>query len=100
VTVFAAIATGANEGLRASVESRYPGANHYKVAPGQYLVYAPGLTSKQVSDQLGITGGEGGLGRVVVFRVTAYAGWHARDMWEWIDSHMSESPPRAQSANE
>jgi hypothetical protein len=92
MSVFAAIAPAADDRLKKAVEAKFGGAgNHYKVADGQYLVYAPNLTSHQVSVELGAPAG--GVGYVMILRVTSYAGWHSRDMWEWISTHLEPKLP-------
>jgi hypothetical protein len=91
MTVFAAIAPEFSQGLEDAVLAKFPDGNHYKVAPGQYLIFAPNVTTQQLSETIGATNGP--LGRVMVLRVTNYAGWHARDMWEWISNHLT--PPTA-----
>jgi hypothetical protein len=57
------------------------------LAPGQYLVDAPGVTSRQLSESLGIA--DGSLAqRILVLPVTGYDGWHNRDLWEWLSRHL------------
>ena len=51
---------------------------------------APGLTSRQLSENLGITNGSLGL-HILVLPVTGYDGWHNREMWEWLSSHLGSS---------
>jgi hypothetical protein len=91
MSVFAAIAPTADARLEQAVLAKFGNENHYKVADGQFLVYAPNRTSQQVSTDLGAPGG--GVGFVMVLRVTNYAGWHSRDMWEWISTRLESQPP-------
>jgi hypothetical protein len=93
MNVFAAIAPEEDPRLKSAVTAKYGDGSHYVIAPGQFLVFAPGLTSKQVSDSLGAA--DGGVGRLMVLRVTDYAGWHTRDMWEWINTRISATTPPA-----
>jgi hypothetical protein len=53
-------------------------------------VDAPGLTSRQLSERLGIANGSLGE-RILVLPVSGYDGWHDRDMWEWLAAHLGAS---------
>lgn len=92
MTVFAIIAPSFNEGLEQAVKSAFP-ERWYVIAPGQYLVSADRTTATQVMEKLRLSGGE--RGRAMVLRLTSYTGWHAKDMWEWIDNQVTPSPPPA-----
>jgi hypothetical protein len=92
VTVFAIIAGSPDApALDRRIIARFTVGNRYAIAPGQYLVDAPGLTSRQLSEDLGITNGSLGL-HILVLPVTGYEGWHNREMWEWLSSHLGSSP--------
>jgi hypothetical protein len=61
-----------------------------------YLEHAPGQTSRQVSVTLGAAAGD--IGHMLILRVTDYAGWHSRDIWQWISARLelpsaSPEPP-------
>ena len=90
MAVFAVIAPEFDTRLKEAVEAKFPGDSHYDIAPGQYLVATRSLTSQQVSKLLEAPGG--GIGRVLILRVTNHAGWHARDIWEWISTHLNPPP--------
>jgi hypothetical protein len=90
--VFAVIAPAFDERLDSAVKQNFSGSNIlYEIAPGQYLISAARMTTKQLAEKLGIIGG--GVGRVLVLRLGNYTGWHAKDMWEWIESQLSAPPP-------
>lgn len=59
----------------------------YRVAEGQWFVDFEG-TSKQLSDQIGIT--DGNLGGAVVMSVSNYFGYGPTDMWEWLSIKWSK----------
>jgi hypothetical protein len=93
MAVFVIIGTGTPEQVQQladSVASKFK-ERFYHVAPGQYLVSADRVTAAQVADRLGAP--EGQIGRIAVFRVTTYGGWHAKDMWEWITAQAEPPPP-------
>jgi len=83
MTVFAVIAPEADQKLEKAIKDKFAEGDFYEMSPGQFLVYAPGLTTRQASEKMGVTGGVLGS-RAMVLRVTTYAGWHSKDMWEWI----------------
>jgi hypothetical protein len=91
MTVFAIIAASPNvPALERVIAQRFAGGRHYVIAPGQYLVDAPGVTSRQLSESLGIA--DGSLAQLIlVLPVTGYDGWHNRDLWEWLSSHLGSS---------
>jgi hypothetical protein len=91
MTLFAAIAPQADERLDNAVKAHFGEEDRYLVAPGQYILFAPNLTSQQVSEKLGVPGG--GIGRVLILRASNYTGWHARDMWEWMASRSAPPVP-------
>jgi hypothetical protein len=56
-----------------------------KVADGQWLLIAPpATTSKEVSDDLGISGEAPVISNGIVLRVENYFGRTAPSTWEWI----------------
>jgi hypothetical protein len=96
MSVLAVIAPQADDRLAAAIEANFGNGNHFVLGPGQYVVYTPNLTTQQVSQVLGAPGGS--VGRVAIFRITNYAGWHVRDLWEWIAGHLAPAslPPETQ----
>ena len=92
MTVFAIIAPSFNEGLEEAIKGAFPD-RWYVIAPGQYLVSADRTTGDQIMGKLGLA--DGVLGRAVIFRVSSYTGWHAKDMWEWIAAQSAPPSPPA-----
>ena len=88
MAIYAAISSGENSALETAITREF-GQSFYKVAAGQYLISAKKTTTKAVADKLGILGG--GLGKVILFRVLNYKGWHSKDIWEWLTSQNSLS---------
>jgi hypothetical protein len=88
MTAFAVIAPTADDRLGNAVTEHFGNGNNYTIAPGQYFVFAPKLTTDQVAETLGVR--DGGVGRVLVMRVTTYAGWHKRGVWEWLNARLSD----------
>ena len=69
--------------LEARLES-LPKFLHLKVGEGQWLLIAPpAVTSKEVSDALGITGAPF-TSVALVLRVENYFGRNPTSTWEWI----------------
>ena len=52
-----------------------------QISPSQWLVSA-NTTAQGVGKLLGVD--EGKYGRVMISLVTAYWGWHDKDLWSWI----------------
>jgi hypothetical protein len=93
---FAVIAPGLDPRLEEAIKANFGEADYYKINPQQFIVYSRNLTTQGVSDALGAAGGN--VGRVMVLFVTNFAGWHARDLWEWITRHQNSTPPSEESA--
>lgn len=93
MTIFAVIAAEQDvPALENEIRGTFAEGSYYKIAPGQYLVDAPAFTSQALSDTLKLPK----LGqRVLVMPVYGYAGWHSREMWEWLTTHLSSSRPAA-----
>jgi hypothetical protein len=90
MAVFAVIAPELDPRLEPAIKEQFP-ERHYKIAPAQFLVADNRLTTQQVSTKLGASGGS--VGRVMIVRFSSYAGWHSKDMWEWIAAQLQPSPP-------
>lgn len=74
------------EKLDAAIKSKYP-TDHLLVAPGQWLIVASGITTKELSDLLGITSGEAG-NAVVIAGTGGYYGRGTPGIWEWLKSRL------------
>jgi hypothetical protein len=89
MAIFAVIAPAANENLETAVKAQFPD-NYYPIAPGQFFVSGERLTTSKVHQLLGVSGG--GVGRVLILPVRNYTGWHAKDMWEWLEAQTNPTP--------
>lgn len=90
MAVFAVIAPELNPKLEEAIKREFLEDRFYKIAPTQFLVSGDRLTTQQVSTKLGAPGG--GIGRVMIVRFSSYAGWHSKDMWEWIGAQFTPPP--------
>ncbi len=86
MSLYAIIAPGEDANLTAAVVDHFP--EHYKVAPGQFLISSK-LTTQEVSVTIEAPGGK--VGKVLIIRAENQTGWHAKDMWEWIASQAAKS---------
>lgn len=57
------------------------GNDSYRLPNGEWLVNYDG-TSKQLSDEIGITDGK--IGSTIVLNISGYWGRANRDIWEWL----------------
>ncbi len=89
MAVFAVIAPSLDPRLEESVKAKFPEGDFYKISPQQFMVFSPTSTTQQISETISAPGGN--VGRVLIMRLTTYAGWHTKDLWEWIGTHMT--PP-------
>lgn len=64
--------------------------NFFKVAPLQFIISTSNSTS-EVNEILGLKEGKIG-GRAMIVRVENYAGWHSKDLWEWMAAKVKETP--------
>jgi len=83
MAVFIVIPTATGQEVATSVQTKFPD-KHFKLPRGEFLVSFAG-TSKQLSDELGISDGTGGTG--VVASLSGYFGRAPTDVWEWITQH-------------
>ena len=80
MTTFAIIAPAESATLKAAIEEHFKG-NYFEFGPGQFVMVAPDVTSRQVSETLGpLTDND----RFVVFTVAGHWGFHRKDLWEWL----------------
>lgn len=66
--------------LEGKIKERF-GNDAYPLPNGEWLVNYDG-TSKQLSDEIGITDGK--LGSTIVLNISGYWGRANRDIWEWL----------------
>jgi hypothetical protein len=81
--VFVVIGTVNSEAIKSAVVAQY-GANHYEFSPTSWFVSDAG-TTKEVSDKLGITAGEGGV-QGAVLKFSAYSGRATATAWTWLQT--------------
>jgi hypothetical protein len=65
-----------------AIKTHFPNES-YALQPGQWLISAPGKTTKEISDQLGISA-EPFIGSAIIISVGNYFGVAAPQIWEWI----------------
>lgn len=81
MTIFAVIASTANQRLGEALSAEFPNEN-MEFAPGQFVVSANHVGSEDLSRKIGIQ--DGAFGNVVVFTVVGYWGFHSKSLWEWL----------------
>lgn len=84
--LFAILAQTDHEKIEAALTANFPN-NYFVLAPGQWLLVAGGLTTKEVSDLLGITTGQAG-NAVVIAGTGSYFGRTNPGVWEWLKSRL------------
>ena len=82
MTIFAIMVTGKLAEIAASITEKYAG-QFYRLRENQWFV-SDTVTSKEVSDKLGISDGLRGEGVVLV--VSGYWGHTDKQLWEWLAS--------------
>jgi hypothetical protein len=90
MTIFAVIAPDPDPKLEPAVREAFPDS-FYKINPSQFLVSAAKLTTNQVAEKIGAP--NGGVGRVLIARISTYTGWHTKDMWEWLAAQTNPLSP-------
>ena len=85
--VFAVIRLSEPVKVEAAVKQHFD-KHSLKLSDQEWLVAGKG-TAKEVSDQLGISEGENGIG--IVFRTEGYFGRAPSDIWEWIKTKTEEA---------
>ncbi len=87
MTIFVVIALTEVEKVREAVEAEYV-AQSRSLGPSSWLV-VDDLTATEVSAKLKIS--DGGLGaQAVVLRVSAYTGFAASGLWDWLGSRWAK----------
>lgn len=90
MAVFAVIAPETDPRLDPAVREAFPDS-FYRISSSQFLVSATKLTTNQVSEKIGASAG--GVGRVLIVRISTYTGWHNKDIWEWLAAQSAPSLP-------
>jgi hypothetical protein len=78
--IFAVLAPNDNPDLDSAIRRVF--GDHFKIAPGQWLISAPRLTTWEVTEKLGASDGQ--KGKLVVFSISEYWGYHDSGLWEWL----------------
>lgn len=81
MTIFAIIASKKSNELTVAMEREFEG-NFFEFTPGQFVLYDADSTTSEIKKKLDLSGGA--LGQVVVFATVGSAGWHRKDLWEWL----------------
>jgi hypothetical protein len=83
-TLFAIMAAGNAEALKAVIKAKYSD-QAMEVAPGQWLIIRPSTTTTlEVAKELGIYDGTTSGG--IVLSITSYNGRTSPSTWEWISA--------------
>jgi len=82
MAIFAIFRTSAPEALGLAIAAEYP-ESHLHLGGGEWLV-ATSATAREVSDRIGLSGGDNGAGIVVT--VSGYFGRAPAEMWDWINA--------------
>ncbi|BDD93561.1 hypothetical protein PanNE5_30010 [Pandoraea sp. NE5] len=85
MAIFVVIPTRSDHKLQPVLAEHFP-EQHYKLPQGEYLIQFSG-TTQELSEKLGITGGENGT--AVVAAISSYYGRAPADIWEWLKSRWS-----------
>ena len=78
--VFLIVSEENNPTLDDKVREMFP-EKYYVLSGNQWLVDAEETTS-DMSKELEIS--EGNFGRVTVFKIDGYTGYHKKSLWEWL----------------
>ncbi|MFC5707577.1 hypothetical protein [Aeromonas eucrenophila] len=84
MAVFAVITSNASDKLGSIIPAKLEPQDFHKVDERTWFVKAPGtiVTPKELSDFLGIS--QGGVGHALIFHITTYWGYHAKETWDWL----------------
>lgn len=89
-TLFAVIAVGNAEALKAAISSKFPD-EALEVAPGQWLIVRPSTTTTlEVANVLGIY--DGSVSSAIVLSISSYNGRTRPATWEWISAKTGATP--------
>jgi len=83
--IFMVVPQADSSKIVAAAVAKYPD-DYYPLAHGAFLVAAQGKTTKGISDELGISGGDNGS--AVVVAVSSYFGRANPQIWEWMKAKM------------
>jgi hypothetical protein len=85
MTVFVVLKVSSPQLLKPAIESKFPN-DHLYLGKDEWLVSSASMTSRDVSDALGVS--EGPNGDAVVLAVAGFWGRATQDVWEWLTLKM------------
>ena len=85
MALFAIIAPSDSVLLEVAIKREFP-SDHFSIAPGQFAVSAPNVTTQEVAHKIG---DRGEVGQFMVFPISNWWGWHRKDLWEWLTARGS-----------
>ena len=83
MAVFLVVPTLSADPVAAAIRARFADKS-YQLPKGEWLISYAG-TSRQLSDELGIT--DGSTASSLIVSVSGYYGRAQNDIWEWISKH-------------
>jgi hypothetical protein len=85
--LFAILGQSNLEKISHVLRETYP-TEHYPLAHGQWLLAAPGKTTKEISEQLGFSA-DPSIASAIVIAFTNYYGRANPQIWEWIATRLA-----------
>jgi hypothetical protein len=84
MSLFVVVASSDAEKTGAKLKDKFEPKDMHKADDNTWFVSAPEsiVTPKELFDFLGLA--DGGAGRVLVFMLTSYYGYHFEDTWNWL----------------
>jgi hypothetical protein len=73
--------------LDKAIKEKYPNGS-LALVPGQWLLAVPTVTTKELSESLGIIG-DNAIGSAIIVSVSNYFGRANPQIWEWIRSRIA-----------
>ena len=77
---FLIISDKPNPPLEKTIKEAYPD-DCYIISKNHWLIDAEETTG-DLAEELGVR--DGSFGKVIVFRVDSYSGYHSKNLWEWL----------------
>ena len=84
--LFAILGQSSFDRIGQAIKEKYP-TDSYVLAPGQWLLSAPGKTTQEISEGLGITANPS-VGSAVIISFNNYYGRANPQIWEWIAARL------------
>lgn len=80
--IFQVTSLAANPALEANIQNTYPSA-HLRFAPNVWFVADQSVTTREVTEKLGVIPGSQFSG-IVIVKVESYFGLASNSVWEWF----------------